>query len=43
VYVKIVADYSRDSLRPIIKGQVLTNSTVYTDGWRSYDDLVLDG
>lgn len=43
VYVKIVDDCSRDSLRPIIKGQVLTNSTVYTDGWRSYDGLVLDG
>jgi len=43
VYVKIVDDCSRDSLRPIIKGQVLTNNTVYTDGWRSYDGLVLDG
>jgi transposase len=43
VYVKIVDDCSRDSLRPIIEGQVLTNSTVYTDGWRSYDGLVLDG
>ena len=43
VYVKIVYVCSRDSLRPIIKGQVLTNSTVYTDGWRSYDGLVLDG
>ena len=39
VYFKIVDDCSRDSLRPIIKGQVLTNSTVYTDGWRSYDGL----
>ena len=33
----------RDSLRAIIKCQVLTNSTVYTDGWRFYDSLVLDG
>lgn len=43
VCVKIVDECSRDSLRPIIKGQVLTNSTVYTDGWRPYDGLVLDG
>ena len=43
MYVKIVDDYSRDSFRPIIKGQVLTNSTVYTDGWTSYNGLILDG
>ena len=43
LYFKIVADYFRDSLQPIIKGQVVTNITVYTDGWRSYDGLVLDG
>ena len=35
VYVKIVPDCSREALQPIIKGQVLANSTVYTDGWRS--------
>ena len=28
---------------PIVKGQVLSDSTVYTDGWKSYDGLVLDG
>jgi transposase len=43
VYVKIVDDCSRDSLRPIIKGQVLINSTIYTDDWMSFNDLVLDG
>jgi len=43
VYVKIVPDCSREALRPIIRGPVLAASTVYTDGWRSYDGLVLDG
>ena len=28
---------------PIIKGKVLEESTVYTDGWKSYDGLVLNG
>ena len=43
LYVKIVADGSCDSLRPIIKGQVLNNSTFYPDGRRSCGGLVLDG
>jgi transposase len=43
VYVKIVPDCSHAALRPIIRGQVLAASTIYTDGWRSYDGLVLDG
>ena len=43
VYVKIVPDCSREALRPIIRGPMLAASTVYTDGWRSYDGLVLDG
>ncbi len=28
---------------PIIRGKVLEESTVYTDGWKSYDCLVLNG
>ena len=28
---------------PIIKGQILENSTVYTDGWKAYDGLILNG
>jgi transposase len=35
--VKIVSELFRDSLRPTIKGQVMTNSKVYTEGWISYD------
>ena len=28
---------------PIIKGLILEQSTIYTDGWRAYDGLVLNG
>ncbi len=28
---------------PIIKGKILEDSTIYTDGWMSYDSLVLNG
>lgn len=38
-----VPDCSRKSLMPIIKGLILEQSTIYTDGWRAYDGLVLNG
>ena len=28
---------------PIIKGNILERSTIYTDGWRAYDRLILNG
>ena len=34
VFTKIVSNCSRDELMPIIKGQVLEGSDVYTDGWK---------
>lgn len=43
VFTEIVENCSKQALMPIIKGQVLNESTVYTDGWKSYDGLVLDG
>ena len=43
VYTKIVNNCSKKELLPIIKGKVLEESTVYTDGWKSYDGLVLNG
>ena len=43
VYVKVVQNCSRKELLPIIKGQVLSESIVYTDGWKAYDGLVRDG
>lgn len=43
VFAEIVESCSKQALMPIIKGQVLSDATVYTDGWKSYDGLVLDG
>jgi transposase-like protein len=28
---------------PIIQGQILTGSTIHTDGWKAYDGLILNG
>ena len=43
VFTKVVKNCTRGELMPIIKGKVLTNSLIYTDGWRSYDGLILSG
>jgi len=43
VYTKIVKKCGKAELMPIIKGKILEESTVYTDGWKSYDSLVLNG
>ena len=37
-------DCSKAELMGVIKGQVTPKgSTIYTDGWRAYDGLVLEG
>lgn len=43
VSVSIVNNCSKTELMPIIKGQILENSTIYTDGWKAYDGLILNG
>lgn len=43
VFTSVVASCSRAELEPIIKGQVLSKATVYTDGWLGYDGLLLSG
>ena len=43
VYTTIVPNCSRDELMPIIKGHILEHSTVYTDGWKAYDGLIING
>ena len=43
VFTEIVENCSKQALMPIIKGQVLSEATIYTDGWKSYDGLVLGG
>ena len=43
VFVTVVPDCSRESLMPVIKGLILESSTIYTDGWKAFDGLVLNG
>lgn len=44
VYTQIIPDASRQSLVPIIAKLVeKSRSNVYTDKWRSYDGLILNG
>ena len=40
VYTQIVPNASRATLKQIVQAKVEPNSTVYSDGWRSYDGLV---
>ena len=43
VYTQIIPNCTKEQLMPILKGKILENTTVYTDGWKSYDGLVLNG
>ncbi len=43
VYVQIVKNCTKAELMPIIEGKILQGSTIYTDGWKAYDGLVLNG
>lgn len=43
VFAQVVVNCSRQELMPVVRGQVLSDSTIYTDGWKSCDGLVLGG
>jgi transposase len=43
VYVEIVPNCSREALMPIIQGKILEGSTIYTDGWKAYNGLIVNG
>ena len=43
VYTRVVEDVSRKTLRQIIRTKVIPESAIYTDSFRPYDGLVLDG
>ena len=43
VYTRIVKDVARETLRKIIRTKVIPESVIYSDSFRSYDGLVLDG
>lgn len=40
VYTQIVSDVSRATLKQIVQSKVEPDSTIYSDGWKSYDGLV---
>ena len=43
VYTQIIRNAKKRELLPIIRQFVKSGSTIYTDKWRAYDGLVLDG
>jgi transposase-like protein len=43
VFIAVVKACSKKGLMPIIQGQILRSSTVYSDGWKAYDGLILNG
>ncbi len=43
VYTRIVNDVSRQTLQEIIRSKVIPESIIYSDSFKSYDGLVLDG
>lgn len=43
VFVSVVKNCSKRELMPILKGNVLSQSDIYTDGWKAYDGLVTSG
>ena len=43
VYTQIIKNASSREIRPIIKDLVTQGATLYTDSWRAYDGLVLNG
>jgi transposase len=43
VYTQIIRNATKGEIRPIIRQFVHSSSTVYTDRWRAYDGLVVDG
>lgn len=43
VFVNVVKNCRKEQLMPIIEGKVLEGSTIYSDDWKSYDGLILNG
>ncbi len=43
VHIEIVKNCTKQALMPIIQGKILEGSTIYTDGWRAYNGLILNG
>ena len=43
VFLTVVSHCSKEELLPIIKGQILEDAVIYTDGWKAYDGLIING
>jgi transposase-like protein len=43
IFITVVKSCSKEELMPIIQGQILEKSTIYTDGWKAYDGLIING
>lgn len=43
VYVNVAKNCAKAQLLPIIQGKALTGSTIYSDGWKAYDGLIVNG
>ncbi len=42
VFINVVKNCTKEKLLLIIEGRVLERSTIYSDGWKAYDGLVLN-
>ena len=42
VFVTVVPNCSQEELMSIIRGKILTESTIHTDDWKAYDSLILN-
>lgn len=40
VYTQIISKATKDNILPILQGKILDETTVHTDGWKSYDGLI---
>ena len=40
VYTQIIPRATKKNILPILRGKILEESTVHTDGWKSYDGLI---
>jgi len=40
VYTQVIPTANKKSILPILQGKILDETTVHTDGWKSYDGLI---
>jgi transposase-like protein len=40
VYTQVIPRATKENILPILQGKILEDTTVHTDGWKSYDGLI---